>query len=102
MSTSTAKEQTPKPTPAQNEAEGVESLRVVWRGHELDVPPSVDDWPLDAQYAFETGKAAVGIRHLLGAKQFAQLLGAGYTNKDLGELTDTIMTELGLGGDAGE
>ena len=85
-----------KKSAAQIEAEGVETGEVVWRGHTFTAVKDADDWPVEVTLAFEEGKAASGVRLLLGKTQWAELMKDKPRNKDLGELFDHIAETFGL------
>ena len=86
---------------AQLDAEGVETAEVVWRDHTFTVVADPDDWPVEASLAFEEGKATVGVRAMLGDKQWAELMRMKPRNRDLADLFNEIAKSLGLEG-AGE
>ena len=87
---------------AQIEAEGIATVDVVWREHTFTVTADPDDWTVETTLAFEEGKAASGVRLILGPDQWAELLKDKPRNKDLGDLFESIAKALGLGDHAGE
>lgn len=86
-----------KKSAAQIEAEGVKTVDVQWRGHTFTVPAEAEDWPVEVTLAFEEGKAASGVRGMLGTEQWAELMKTNPRNKDLGDLFTAIAKDLGLG-----
>lgn len=91
----------PKKTAAQIEAEGIETVDIEWRDLTFTVPATPDDWPVVITLAFEEGKAATGVKGMLGREQWAELMKTKPRNRDLGELFDEIAAAVGLG-DAGK
>jgi len=89
------KPQDHKKPAAQAEAEGGPT-DVVWRDHTFTVESDPDDWPVTVTLAFEEGKAMTGVRDLLGSEQWAELLRDKPTNRDIGDLFDTMAAVLGL------
>jgi len=83
-------------SPAQAEAEGATTVDVAWRGLTFAVASDPDDWDVATLLAFEEGKAASGVRSLLGKKQWAKLVQTKPKTRDLGDLFGTIATALGL------
>lgn len=82
---------------AQIEAEGVETGEVKWRAHTFTaLVKDPDDWPVEVTMAFEEGKAATGVRLMLGKEQWAELMKDKPRNRDLGELFDAIAETFGL------
>ena len=81
---------------AQLEAEGVGTTDVPWRAHTFTVPTDADDWTVETTLAFEEGKAASGVRLMLGDRQWAELIKDRPRNRDLADLFDTIAKALGL------
>lgn len=70
-------------------------LKVVqWRGVDLRVPPSIDDWPIEVQEFAEDGMAVKHLRGLLGVAQWERLKADGHVThmRDLGELSEAIMS----------
>jgi len=86
---------------AQVDAEAVETVEVVWRDHTFTIDADPDDWPVEVMLAFEEGKAAVGVRGILGAKQWADLMKTKPRSRDLGDLFDAVAKAIGFEG-AGE
>ncbi|MFE1104147.1 hypothetical protein ACFW4K_26845 [Nocardiopsis alba] len=71
-------------------------LKVVqWRGVDLRVPASIDDWPIEVQEFAEDGMAVKHLRGLLGVAQWNKLKTDGHVTKmgDLGDLSETIMRD---------
>lgn len=87
--------------PLQAEAEGIETVEVVWRDHTYTVPASPDDWPISATLALEEGKAATFVGELIGKKAVVALAKAGLRNSDLGDLAQAILAAEGVA-DQGE
>lgn len=87
----------PQPTPAQVEAEGIETIDVQWRGQTFTVPAASDDWPIAVTLAFERGQGALALHTLLGPRRFAELQRQGLRTRDLTELTELILKQYGLG-----
>lgn len=83
-------------SPVQVEAEGGGTLGVTWRGHTFTVPAEAEDWSVTTTLAFEEGKAATGVRGILGTDQWADLMKTKPTNRDLSDLFDTIAKTMGL------
>lgn len=78
------------------EMETTDLLKVVqWRGVDLRVPPSIDDWDVQIQEWAEDGMAVKHLRGLLGAEQWNKLKADGHVSKmgDLGDLSETIMRD---------
>lgn len=84
-------------TPAENEATGVETVDVEWRGHNLTLPASLDDADISVMEAFEDGKGVRALRALLGDRQWAALTAAGMKGRDFKELTPVVAKALGFG-----
>ena len=81
---------------AQIEAEGGAATDVVWRGHTFTVDADPDNWAVETTLAFEEGKAASGIRSILGPKQWAEFMKSKPVNRDMGDLFNEIAKALGL------
>jgi len=81
---------------AQVEAEGIPLAEVSWRGHTFRVLSELEDWTVETTLAFETGRATVGIRGILGPEQWAELMKTKPLVRDLSELFDTIAKAIGL------
>jgi hypothetical protein len=60
-------------TPAQREAEGVDTIDVDWDGITITFPASPEDADMDAVEAFENGKAITFARHLLGTERYDEV-----------------------------
>jgi hypothetical protein len=86
---------------AQREAEAAEVVEVRWREQRFVVPADADDWPVPTVLAFEEGKAAIGVRGVLGPDQWDAFLSTNPRARDMGDLFDHIARALGLD-DAGE
>lgn len=92
-----------RPDAAQNEAEGVENVDLDWEGITITIPVSVDEWDIDTLEAFETGKAATGIRALIGSArydavkaEFAKAHGRKFKVKDAASLMDAVAVACGF------
>lgn len=81
---------------AQIEAEGGGTTDVVWRDFSFTVATDPDNWAVETTLAFEEGKAASGIRSILGPKQWAEFMKSKPVNRDMGELFNEIAKTLGL------
>lgn len=81
---------------AQIEAEGIAEIEVQWRTLTFTVAAEADDWSVETTLAFEEGKAASGVRGILGPEQWGELMETNPRNRDLGELFDAIAAALGL------
>ena len=57
---------------AQIEAERDKTTTITWRDVEFTLPATMDDCPLDAIEALESGKIAAGMRGILGNKEYAK------------------------------
>lgn len=79
-----------KKSAAQIEAEGIATAEVVWREHTFTVVADPDDWTVETTIAFEEGKAASGVRLILGPDQWAELLKDKPRNRDIGDLFEHI------------
>lgn len=89
-------------TPAQREAEGVETVDVTWRDRVFTIPASLDEVNATTLLALEEGKAASAVRGLIGPRKFTRFVAeADPSGKDLGELLEAFVDAMGLG-DAGE
>jgi len=82
---------------AQIEAEGIETTDVEWRGHTFTVSTDPDNWSVETTLAFEEGKAASGVRSILGPKQWAEFMKSKPVNRDMADLFNEIAKALGLG-----
>ena len=85
-----------KKSAAQIEAEGIATVEVEWRGHTFTVTADPDDWPVETMLAFEEGKAASGVRGMLGATQWAELMKSKPRTRDLSDLFSAIAAAMGL------
>jgi murein endopeptidase len=90
-------------TPAQLEAEGVETIDVEWEGMTLPVPADAQGWDLDALEAFENGKAIGLIRALFTSETYEQMKVTFRRNhgrppklKDLDGLMEAIAKSAGF------
>lgn len=81
---------------AQIEAEGIKTLDIEWREFTFTIAATAEDWEVETTLAFEEGKAATGVRLILGADQWAQLMKSKPKNRDLSELFDAIAQANGL------
>ncbi|MCY9786829.1 hypothetical protein KIK06_23380 [Nocardiopsis sp. EMB25] len=84
--------------------EPADLLKVVqWRGTDVRVPPTVDDWDIEIQEYAEDGQLVKHLRALLGSQQWAELKGAHTPMKfgDVRDLQETIMRDA-YGQTAGE
>ena len=90
---------------ARGEAmEPADLLKVVqWRGTDVRVPASVDDWDIEIQEFAEDGQIVKHLRAMLGGQQWADLKEAHAPMKfgDVRDLNETIMRD-GYGQTAGE
>lgn len=78
------------------EMEAADLLKVVqWRGVDLRVPPSIDEWPIEVQEWAEDGMAVKHLRSMLGVDQWNKLKADGHVTKmgDLSDLSETIMRD---------
>ena len=90
-----------KSTPARDEAEGVETLAISWRGVDLIVPASIEDWPADAVFAMEDSRPVIAVRAILGRSQTAQVMALDPkpTVRDLqNDLFNAIAAAMGFEG----
>lgn len=72
--------------------EPVDVLKVVqWRGHDLRVPPSIEEWDIEIQEAAENGQILRHVSLLLGDDQFQQLRDDKAIPK-MGDLQDLVQT----------
>lgn len=92
-----------EPTPAQIDAERIETIDITWDGFAFTVPAQVDDWDVDTLKAFEDNKAMNGVQRILGAEQANALArhirekyGRAARVKDYGAVMDAVATALGF------
>ena len=76
-------------------------IGVTWRGHLFVIAADPDNWSVETTLAFEEGKAATGVRSILGPKQWAEFMKSKPVNRDMGDLFNEIAKALGLGDNAG-
>jgi len=72
-------------------------IGVTWRGHLFVIAADPDNWSVETTLAFEEGKAATGVRSILGPKQWAEFMKSKPVNRDMGDLFNEIAKALGLG-----
>jgi len=78
-------------------AEATEAVTVVqFRGLELEIPKSMEDWPLEVMEAFEREQFAVLLADLLGPNQWKAVKGLRLKVKDLGNLLEEVLSQAGL------
>lgn len=82
---------------AQLEAEKSETTDVTWREHTFTVVSDVDDYPVEAVMAFETGRNFTGLEIILGPAQWAEFMKTKPRKRDGLSLFEVIGEALGLG-----
>ena len=60
-------------SPAQREAEGVETVEFTFDGHDFSLPADPLDWPSSAVEAFEDGKTIRAVKSILGERRYEKL-----------------------------
>lgn len=86
-------------SPAQREAEGIETIEVEWRGVKLAIPSDVDDWSYwRVIVPLSRGNETQALIGLIGEDQAQALRRAlpDMTAKDGRALFDAINTALGM------
>lgn len=88
--------------PAAMEA-GTPLVKVLqWRGLELRMPPTAEDWDVEVEENFEDGRLVAAMRGILGAEQWAKVKAEVKPKlKDIKDLSDAIGREYGFE-DSGE
>ena len=85
-----------KKSAAQIEAEKIETIEITWRDFTFTVDATAENWLVETTLAFEEGKAASGVRGILGAKQWAELMKSKPRNNDISDLFAVIANAMGL------
>ncbi|MEC4842668.1 hypothetical protein [Mycobacteroides chelonae] len=83
-------------SPAQNEAEGVETIVVEYGGQSYTIPASNDDFPMLFSEAILRGNPFDALRVLLGGVQWVRYLGTEPTNKQFEEFSNVIAKATGM------
>lgn len=81
--------------PAQLEAEGIEEVKVEYKGHVYVFPASLEDAPLKVTRAIEDQKLTYAIEHLLGEEQWGEFF-EWASNKDAADLFNGYAAAIGL------
>jgi hypothetical protein len=94
---------TTKKTPAQTEAEGVETTTLDWDGVAVAIPAEFEGLDPDVIEAFENNKAITACRAIMGSDQYdaarqkwAQKNGRRVVMGDIGRLFDAIGAAYGF------
>lgn len=84
-------------SPAQREAEAIDTIELEFRGGKFTVPAHPDDFPVLASQAFSKNMNIDGIEHLLGPRQWALFLSKNPRKKDFDEFARQFFTSMGFG-----
>lgn len=82
-------------SPAQAEAEGIETFTIEFHGLDLAFPADFDDWPVESMLAFEEGRSAGALRGALGPKQWASLMAMNPLKRDINDLFEQLNEYMG-------
>lgn len=82
-------------SPAQREAEAIETVTVPFRGIDFEIPVT-DDWTIDALEAFTAGDQFRGLREVLGQEQYDTFKKNFNRRRYLDEFSKLMSEELGL------
>ncbi len=94
----------PPKSAAQAEAEGVDTVTVLWEGLSLEVPARPEDWPYWTVMQHIHTNLPVAVCNLLGPRQASRIHARypGLTARDaarlFGELFEEIAKAVGFGG----
>lgn len=80
----------------KSEAQG-NTVTVEWRGLELTIPATYDQWSVDFVESLEEGKAVGIVRGAVGPDQWRAVKAMNLNMADLAELSNEIAKGLGFG-----
>ena len=84
-------------SPAQREAENIDTLELEYGGAVFTVPSDPDDFPVLAAQAFSKNLNIDGLEHLLGARQWAMFISKSPRKRDIDGLVKQLFANLGFG-----
>lgn len=87
----------PKKSAPQREAEGIDTIEILFDGEKYEIPADPADWPIEASEAMEYNRVITAVRLMLGPKQWQRVLRKKYRNRKFRELFDLISNEGGFG-----
>lgn len=90
-----------KPTPAEIEATGVETLNLDFKGETYVLPAARRDAPLELAEALEADEMTGALRALLGPDQWARFKATKPTIGDRNDLFNAWVETIGLGSTGG-
>lgn len=85
-----------KPTPAQIEAEDIDTIEIEFKGETYVFPAALEDASGDVLDHIESQQLGKALRGLIGREEWAKFKSTNPTIKDYGELFGAFAREVGL------